>query len=45
MFGHQLQYQHDFSDDWTLMLGAGYKDTTFVGYSSDPELAFSKTAP
>ncbi len=45
VFGHQLQYQHDFSDDWTLMLGAGYKDTTFVGYSSDPELAFSKTAP
>ncbi|PHQ62643.1 MAG: TonB-dependent siderophore receptor [Sphingobium sp.] len=38
VLGHQAQYQHDFSDDWTLMLGAGYKDTTFEGYSSDPEL-------
>lgn len=45
VWGHQLQYQHDFSDDWTLMLGAGYKDTTFVGYSSDPELAFNKANP
>jgi iron complex outermembrane receptor protein len=38
VLGHQLQYQHDFSKDWTLMLGAGYKETTFVGFSSDPEL-------
>ncbi|MFY9349642.1 MAG: TonB-dependent siderophore receptor [Sphingobium sp.] len=39
VLGHQAQYQHDFSDDWTLMLGAGYKDTTFEGFGSDPELA------
>ena len=45
VFGHQLQYQHDFSDDWTLMLGAGFKKTTFVGYSSDPELAFNRDNP
>jgi iron complex outermembrane recepter protein len=42
VLGHQLQYQHDFSDDWTLMLGAGYKDTTFTGFSSDPELVLSR---
>jgi iron complex outermembrane receptor protein len=42
VLGHQLQYQHDFSDDWTLMLGAGYKDTIFRGYSSDAELAASR---
>jgi iron complex outermembrane receptor protein len=42
VLGHQAQYQHDFSDDWTLMLGAGYKDTTFEGYSSDPELAMGR---
>lgn len=40
--GHQAQFQHDFSEDWTLMLGAGYKDTTFVGFSSDPELVLSR---
>ncbi|MCI4592424.1 TonB-dependent siderophore receptor [Sphingobium sp. BYY-5] len=42
VLGHQAQYQHDFNDDWTLMLGAGYKDTTFEGYSSDPELAMGR---
>ena len=36
--GHQAQLQHDLSDDWVVMLGAGYKDTTFEGFSSDPEL-------
>ncbi|EIZ81228.1 TonB-dependent siderophore receptor [Novosphingobium sp. Rr 2-17] len=42
VLGHQAQYQHDFSDDWTLMLGAAYKETTFEGYSSDAELALSR---
>ncbi|NWK94514.1 TonB-dependent siderophore receptor [Sphingobium lactosutens] len=42
VLGHQAQYQHDFNDDWTLMLGAGYKHTTFEGYSSDPELALGR---
>ncbi|MEC3908975.1 TonB-dependent siderophore receptor [Sphingobium sp. CR2-8] len=42
VLGHQAQYQHDFSQDWTLMLGAGYKDTTFEGFSSDPELVLSR---
>jgi len=42
VLGHQLQYQHDFSQNWTLMLGAGYKDTTFVDYSSDPELVLGR---
>ena len=42
VLGHQAQYQHDFSDDWTLMLGAGYKHTTFEGFSSDPELVLSR---
>ena len=42
VLGHQAQYQHDFSEDWTLMLGAGYKDTTFVGFSSDPELVLGR---
>lgn len=42
VLGHQAQYQHDFSVDWTLMLGAGYKDTTFKGFSSDPELVLGR---
>lgn len=42
VLGHQAQLQHDLSDDWVVMLGAGYKDTTFEGYSSDPELALGR---
>ena len=30
--------QHSFSRDWNLSLGAGYRDTTFKGFSSDAEL-------
>ncbi|MEQ6332163.1 TonB-dependent siderophore receptor [Sphingobium sp. MK2] len=40
--GHQAQLQHDLSDDWVVMLGAGYKDTTFEGFSSDPELVLGR---
>ncbi len=39
VLGHQVQFQHDFSDDWSLLLGGSYKDTSFEGYSSDAELA------
>jgi iron complex outermembrane receptor protein len=39
VLGHQAQLQHDVADDWTVMLGFGYKDSTFYGYSSDAELA------
>lgn len=39
VLGHQLQLQQDLGSDWTLLMGAGYKDTIFRGFSSDPELA------
>lgn len=44
VLGHQAQLQHDFSKDWSLLLGFGYKDTTFTGFSSDPELAGARSA-
>jgi iron complex outermembrane receptor protein len=37
--GHQQVLQHDFSDRWSLLAGAGYRDSSFKGFSSDPELA------
>ena len=37
--GHQVQLQHDFDGNWSFVLGAGYRDTSFEGYSSEPELA------
>jgi len=40
--GHQLQLQHDFSDEWSLLLGGSYRDTRLVGFSSDAELVASR---
>ncbi len=31
VFGHQLEVQHNFSDDWSLLAGLGFRDTTFKG--------------
>ncbi len=39
VLGHQAQLQHDFSDSWHALLGLGYRDTSFKGFSSDAELA------
>lgn len=36
--GHQLRVQHDFSKDWSLLVGASLRDTLLTGFSSDAEL-------
>lgn len=40
--GHQAQLQHDFDSNWSIVLGIGYRDTAFKGYSSEPELAVGR---
>lgn len=40
--GHQLQLQHDFSDAWSVLLGAGYRETDLEGFSTEAELAGSR---
>jgi iron complex outermembrane receptor protein len=41
--GHQGQLQQELGgNDWVLIVGAGYRDTSFRGYSSDPELALGR---
>lgn len=37
--GHSLRLQHDFDDNWSVLLGGSYRDTLLTGTSSDPELA------
>lgn len=39
VLGHQLQVQQELSSDWYLLVGAGHRETSFEGYSSDAELA------
>ncbi|MCA3691994.1 TonB-dependent siderophore receptor [Aquidulcibacter sp.] len=40
--GHQLQLQHDLNDDWSLLLGAGYRATDLEGFSTEAELATAR---
>lgn len=40
--GHQLQLSHDFSDNWSLLLGTSYRETEFGGLASFAELVGSR---
>ncbi|PLK23043.1 TonB-dependent siderophore receptor [Porphyrobacter sp. TH134] len=40
--GHQLRVQHDFTPDWSLLVGASLRDTLLTGFSSDAELVASR---
>lgn len=40
--GHQFQYQHKFNKDWNVLFGLGYRETSFNGFSSDPEITPSR---
>jgi iron complex outermembrane receptor protein len=40
--GHQVVVQHEFSSNWSLLTGFGYRDSSFKGFSSDAELAQSR---
>lgn len=37
--GHQVQLQHDFGADWSLLIGASYRATSFEGFATDAENA------
>ena len=40
--GHQLRLQHDFNDQWSLLVGASHRDTLLTGASSDAETLRSR---
>lgn len=31
VLGHQLEFQHEFDADWSLLIGAGFRETSLVG--------------
>ena len=33
--GHQIEVQHNFSDNWSVLAGFGYRDTSFEGNASE----------
>jgi iron complex outermembrane receptor protein len=40
--GHQLRLEHQFSDHWSLLVGASHRDTLLTGFSSDAETVASR---
>jgi iron complex outermembrane recepter protein len=36
--GHQLQLQHDFNAEWSVLIGFGQRDTALEGFSTEAEL-------
>lgn len=42
VLGHQIELQHDFSDNWSALIGLNYRDTTLSGFSTEAELTGSR---
>lgn len=42
VLGHQIELQHDFSDNWSALVGIGYRDTSLEGTSTEAELTVSR---
>ncbi len=40
--GHQLELQHDFSADWSGLVGFTHRDTSLEGFSTEAELAANR---
>ncbi len=38
VLGHQVQFQQKLGGDWYFLAGLGYRETSFKGLSSEPEL-------
>lgn len=35
VLGHQLEFQHDFNNDWSALVGFNYRDTSLEGLASE----------
>ena len=43
VLGHQLELQLDLSENWSLLAGLGYRETTFEGNASEPNFGGRQT--
>ncbi len=41
--GHQFEFQHDISDDWSLLTGFGHRETSLTGNASETNFAGRQT--
>ena len=43
VLGHQLELKHNFSDNWSLLAGLGFRDTSFEGNASENNFGSRQT--
>ena len=43
VLGHQFEIQHNFSNNWSLLAGLGYRDTSFEGNASETNFGGRQT--
>ena len=43
VLGHQLELKHNFSDEWSLLAGLGFRDTSLVGNASETNFGGRQT--
>ena len=42
VLGHQVELQHDFNENWGLLAGFTFRDTSLEGFSTEAELSASR---
>ncbi len=42
VLGHQIEFQHDFSADWSALVGLNSRKTSLEGFSTEAELAANR---
>lgn len=43
VLGHQLEFQHDFSSNWDILLGVGFRETSLLGDAYETNFGFRQT--
>ncbi len=42
VLGHQIEFQHDFNDDWHALIGLNYRDTSLEGLATESDFYFGR---
>lgn len=42
VLGHQLEFQHDFNDDWSALVGLNLRDTSLEGFATENDFYGSR---
>jgi iron complex outermembrane receptor protein len=43
VLGHQIEAQHSFSENWSLLAGIGYRETSLTGLAAEPNFGSRQT--